>query len=64
MTEVIILFIGFTNFEIILADNTQRLCHAVFSVVHVELKKNVQRIYIKLYFTLMRTDRKYISLEV
>lgn len=61
MTEVIILFIGFTNFEIILADNTKRLCHAVYSVVHVELKKNVQRIYITFFFTLMRTDRKYQS---
>lgn len=58
------LFTGFTNFEIILADNTERLCHAVYSVVHVELKKNEQRIYIKIHFTLMRTDRKYISLEV
>lgn len=52
------------NFEIILADNTKRLCHAVYSVVHVELKKNEQRIDIKLYFTLMRTDRRCNNLEV
>lgn len=58
------LFAGFMNFDIILADNTERLCHTVYSVVHVELKKNKQRIYIKLYIILMRTDRKYISLEV
>lgn len=64
MTEVIKLFTGFTNFEVILAGNTERLYHAVYSVAHVELKKNEQKIYIKLYFTLMRTDRKYINLEV
>lgn len=62
--RVIILFTGFMNFEVILADNTKRLCNAVYSVVHVELKKNEQRIYIKLYFTLMRTDRRCNYLEV
>lgn len=50
------LFAGFMNSDIILADNTERLCHAVYSVVHVELQKNKQRIYIKLYFFLMRTE--------
>lgn len=55
------MFAGFTNFEIILADNTEGLCHAVCSVVDVELMKNEQQIYIKLCFD---EDRRYLNLEV
>lgn len=52
-----------TILKIILTDNTQR-GHTVYSVVHLELKKDDWRMHIKLYITLMTIEWKCINFQV
>lgn len=52
-----------TILKIILANNTHRV-HTSCSVVHVGLERDEQRIHMKLYFTLMRTEWKCMNLHI